>query len=381
MIPMRNKKFWEIRNSAEDSDTVDLMFYGDIESDGRYIPGNNSSTSFAEDLDACEGKNINLRINSPGGNVFEAQAIYNLLKAYKGKVTAHIDGLCASAATVVACAAESIIMPANSLFMIHNPACYIDEVAEADELRKTADMLDNTKSAIVNVYLARTKGKLTEEEIRSMMDGETWMTSDEALKKGFVDEVDNFGVDATLDKGVVVVNGISMPHIKERQEELVKMMTGKKQVSNVEKNEEKNDVLNQIKDVLAKLGITASAPKASEPQAATKTAVEDREETRIQALNALKGDNPFVNALVEAAVENGSTAESIKNFVDAVKAVPQAKEKTTVTVDEIKKLITDQLQSGAEGVGAAPQGGAADNASKTKAAVDEIVAIVNEARK
>ena len=214
-----------------------------------------------------------------------------------------------------------------------------------------------------------------------MMDGETWMTSKEALEKGFVDEVDNFGVDAALDKGVVVVNGISMPQIKERQEELVKMMTGKKQVSNVEKNEEKNDVLNQIKDVLAKLGITASAPKASEPQAATKTAVEDREETRIQALNALKGDNPFVNALVEAAVENGSTAESIKNFVDAVKAVPQAKEKTTVTVDEIKKLITDQLQSGAEGVGAAPQGGAADNASKTKAAVDEIVAIVNEARK
>ena len=117
---MGNKKFWEIRNSAADDDTVDILLYGEIQSDGSYFPGKNSSTSFAEDMNSCGGKNINLRINSPGGNIFEAQAIYNLLKAYKGRVTAHIDGVCASAATVVACAAESIIMTAEPRKMYSN---------------------------------------------------------------------------------------------------------------------------------------------------------------------------------------------------------------------------------------------------------------------
>lgn len=372
---MGNKKFWEIRNSAAGDDTVDLLLYGEIQSDGSYFTGKNSSTSFAEDLNSCGGKNINLRINSPGGNIFEAQAIYNLLKAYKGRVTAHIDGVCASAATVVACAAESIIMPANSLFMIHNPACYMGDVAEADELRKTADMLDSTKASIVNVYLAKTKGKLTEDEIRFMMDSETWMTSEEALGNGFVDEVDDFGVNAALNDGVVVVNGISMPHIKARQEELVRMMTGKRQVNNVGQETGKNDVIDQIKDVLAKLGI--GTQQDIKPQVPVKAA-DDQEKERIQALDALKGDNLYVNALVEAAKNNGSTAKSIKTFVDAMNAVPKSAEKTSLTVDEITKLITDQLSSGAAGVGAMPQNGIADKTVRTKAAVDEIVAIANE---
>ena len=164
-------------------------------------------------------------------------------------------------------------------------------------------MLDSTKASIVNVYLAKTKGKITEDEIRSMMDSETWMTSEEALGNGFVDEVDDFGVNAALNDGVVVVNGISMPHIKARQEELVKMMTGKRQVKNVEQETGKNDVIDQIKDVLAKLGI--GAQQESKPQAPVKS-VDDQEKERIQTLDALKGDNLYVNALVEAAKNNGN---------------------------------------------------------------------------
>ncbi len=130
-------------------------------------------------------ENITLRINSVGGDVFEAQAIYSYLKSHPANITVKIDGLAASAASFIAMAGDKVIMPRNTLMMIHNPAGGV--WGQADDMRGTAEILDKIRDTIANVYIAKTG--LDREKINSMMDAETWMDADEALKLKFCDEV------------------------------------------------------------------------------------------------------------------------------------------------------------------------------------------------
>ena len=180
-------KFWKIKNEVENA-SVELYLYGQI-AEEPWRENDKSAKEFADDLAACGGKNITLRINSPGGDIFAAQAIYNVLKAYPGKVTAHIDGICASAATVVACGAGKVVMPKNALYMIHNPRACVFDMLDAEELSKTADALVKVEKTIVNVYKDRAGGKMSVDEIIRFMDEETWMSAEEALENGLIDEI------------------------------------------------------------------------------------------------------------------------------------------------------------------------------------------------
>jgi ATP-dependent protease ClpP protease subunit len=127
---------------------------------------------------------IHLRINSPGGSIFEGLAIYNLLKSNAAKKVVHIDGIALSMASVVAMAGDEIELADNGCLMIHNPANL--EWGEAEDLRSMADLLDSLKKSIVDTYAAQTKDKCTAEEISMLMDAETWLFADEALAKGFI---------------------------------------------------------------------------------------------------------------------------------------------------------------------------------------------------
>ncbi|MDR3230266.1 MAG: Clp protease ClpP [Synergistaceae bacterium] len=129
---------------------------------------------------------ITLRINSAGGDVFEAQAIYSYLRTHKARKTVRIDGLAASAASLVAMAGDKVIMPSNALMMIHNP--WSLAIGDSDEMRKSAEILDKVRDTLVAVYAAKTG--LDYEKVRTMMDDETWMSADEALNFGFCDETD-----------------------------------------------------------------------------------------------------------------------------------------------------------------------------------------------
>ena len=129
--------------------------------------------------------NITLRINSVGGDVFEAQAIYSYLKSHPANITVKIDGLAASAASFIAMVGDKVIMPRNTLMMIHNPAGGV--WGQADDMRGTAEILDKIRDTIANVYIAKTG--LDREKINSMMDAETWMDADEALNLKFCDEI------------------------------------------------------------------------------------------------------------------------------------------------------------------------------------------------
>lgn len=144
-----------------------------------------SAKDFSSRLKAAKGKNVTLRINSPGGSTMEGTAIYNLLKAHPGKVTAYIDGMAASMAGVIAMAASHIVMPENTFIMIHNPSVLGE--GESDDLRKMADLLDKIKENLVSAYEAKTGKSRT--IISEWMDDESWFTAAECKALGLCDEV------------------------------------------------------------------------------------------------------------------------------------------------------------------------------------------------
>lgn len=128
---------------------------------------------------------LTIAIHSPGGNTTDGFMLANAITRYPGYVTARIDGIAASMATVVACAAKRVVMASNAWFMIHNPWGMAG--GDAEEFRKNADLLERTQTQIISAYAKKTG--LGDDEIRAMMDAETWMTAGEAKEKGFVDEV------------------------------------------------------------------------------------------------------------------------------------------------------------------------------------------------
>lgn len=140
--------------------------------------------SFNKELSAMKGKPVNLRINSPGGDVFDARAMATAI-AQHGNVTAHIDGLAASAATYVALAANSVNMSEGSFFMIHN--AWTLGIGSKSDFLELAALLDKMDGTIINDYVKKT-GK-TVDEVTSWMNAETWFTAQEALDAGFIDSV------------------------------------------------------------------------------------------------------------------------------------------------------------------------------------------------
>ncbi|MEE3046648.1 MAG: ClpP-like prohead protease/major capsid protein fusion protein [Pseudomonadota bacterium] len=160
----------------------EVLLYGVIGDDWDGL----DSAAVIRDIDALgEIPELHIRINSPGGFIYEGLAIYNYLVAHSAKVIVHIDSLAASMASVIAMAGDQIIMPPNASMMIHNP--WDVAFGEADDFRKKADNLDRLKDQIVGIYAARTGQDAT--RLSELMDVETWMTAQEAVADGFADEI------------------------------------------------------------------------------------------------------------------------------------------------------------------------------------------------
>lgn len=173
-----SKSWYEIK--AKGAGVAEVLIYEEIGMWGV------SAKQFARDLkDLGKISQIDLRINSPGGSVFDGNAIFNQIKQHPASVTVYIDGLAASMASVIAMAGDRIVMPENALMMIHNP--WTVAIGDADELRKNADLLDKIKTTLVNAY---GRSMMTEDEIVEMMDAETWLTGEEAVEMGFADELE-----------------------------------------------------------------------------------------------------------------------------------------------------------------------------------------------
>lgn len=184
-------KFWQIKNISDSEG--ELLLYGEIMDERPWWDWDGSSNvttpkEFLEDLKQLDGKSkIIVRINSVGGDVFAAHAIYTQLKTRTATKEVIVDGLAASAATIVAMAGDTVKMPANAMLMIHNPSVVVWDSFTAEDLEKLADSLNAVKESIIEAYVAKTK--LDRKELSKMMDKETWLTGREAKEKGFADEI------------------------------------------------------------------------------------------------------------------------------------------------------------------------------------------------
>lgn len=161
--------------------------YGEIGEDYWSDRGITASSVSAEIANAGAFDRIRVRINSPGGSCFEGVAIYNLLRSQGKPIDMYVDGLAASAASVIAMAGDTINIGLGAMLMIHNAWTFA--YGEAADLRKVADTLDKISVTIGSIYVARTKNDA--ETVKTLMDAETWMSAADAVAKGFADKVMN----------------------------------------------------------------------------------------------------------------------------------------------------------------------------------------------
>ena len=185
MNKMTKKQFWNFRNLADGR--AELLLYGDIAKKS-WFGDEVTPKQFAEDLNNLGVvSEISVRITSGGGDVFAAQAIGNLLEEHPAQVTAHIDGICASSATIVACHCNRVLAANDSTYMIHpvcmGPCGYLDEKTIQEYLSALAAVKEN----IIGLYTRKT-GR-NKEEIISWMDKTSWWTAEQAKEHGFVDEL------------------------------------------------------------------------------------------------------------------------------------------------------------------------------------------------
>lgn len=178
---MRKRHGWfRIQNAASSEATV--YIYDEIDS---YFGVD--AQEFVRALADIKASTIHVRINSPGGSVFDGVTIYNALRRHPAQVLTHVDGLAASAASIVALAGDRVIMGAGTFLMIHN--AWGIAIGDATEMRNMADMLDKINGSLVGIYA--TKTGMSPDDVQELMDAETWLTADEAIEQGFADETED----------------------------------------------------------------------------------------------------------------------------------------------------------------------------------------------
>jgi len=171
------KKWFKMQKKG---DTLEIMIHDQIGGWGI------TARSFIDEVKAKNPKHIDLHLNTPGGSVFEGNAIYNFLEAQDATITVFIDGWAASMGSIIAMTGDHIVMPENTFLMIHNPQ--IMTAGDSKALRKDADLLDKIKKSAVKAYQRHAVDK-TEEEIAAAMDEETWLSAEEAVEWGLADEM------------------------------------------------------------------------------------------------------------------------------------------------------------------------------------------------
>lgn len=174
----QDRSWFSIQAKAE-SDQADVLIYD-------YIGwGGVTAADFAKELKAITAKTINVRINTPGGDVFDGLAIFNSLKDHGAQIQVKIDGIAASIGSIIAMAGHSITMGESAFLMIHNP--WALAVGNAADMREMAVTLDKIGGSLAGIYASR--AKTSKEQAQSWMDAETWFTADEAKAAGLADAV------------------------------------------------------------------------------------------------------------------------------------------------------------------------------------------------
>ncbi len=330
------KKFWNKINN-------EIFIYGDIVGE-KFFENEVTAKEFADDLKTIKGP-LTIHINSNGGDCFTALAISNLIKNHKNLVTISIDGICASAATLISCAGHKVEMAENALMMIHLPSVFLYDFYDAIQLAKIESSLNKVRDSILATYAARTG--LNVKDLFAMLSEETWLTAQEAKELNFVDEVTG-AVETEIDDAekLFIINSVALKkNYYPKAKEKLKMT--------------KANLLDKIKNLLK----GDKVPEKISPLVA-------QERERIENLQKLKTENAAVNAILDVAISEGASVEEVQKYVDAVNNV----EISDSIADKIVALIEDNLKSGAEGVGGSVEKNPAEDA---KAQADLIAKFAN----
>lgn len=183
----QTKKFWAWKNLTDTDESSpasrELELYGTI-AEQSWFDDDITPAMFKEELFSGTGP-ITVWINSPGGDCIAASQIYTMLMDYKDDVTVKIDGIAASAASVIAMAGTKVLMAPTAMMMIHNPATIA--MGDHTDMEKAIEMLDEVKESIINAYEIKTS--LSRAKLSHLMDSETWMNANKAVELGFADDI------------------------------------------------------------------------------------------------------------------------------------------------------------------------------------------------
>lgn len=296
-----------------------------------------SAAGLIYDLNGVEG-DVTLHVNSAGGDVFAALAIYNALKNYSGNVTVSIDGLAASAASIIAMGGSRVTMASNALMMIHLPSAELIGYFDTQDLSKLQAQLSAVEQSLIAVYSTR----ISEADARRMMKAETWLSAQQALELGLIDEITGEVPLAIDDKHkFLFVNKLAVSTKNFDADKLRRAMEVKTM--------DEQKIIAQVRE---------------------------QELSRIRDLQALRCDNAAVNAIVDVALSDGRAVADVQNYIDAVKKIPAPEPAPAVNdvADKIVAVIRDQLTSGAENVISQP---AETPEDKIKAQAQRIADIAN----
>lgn len=359
--PQAANKFWNFVD-AEENKPAELILYGDISSSS-WWGDEITPKQFSNDLNALGNvAEIVVRINSGGGDVFAANAIYTRLKDHKATITVKIDGWAASAATIIAMAGDTILIPANGVFMIHDPEMGVRGYFAAEEFVKLSEELAVIKQSIINGYALKTGKDVT--EISELMSEETWYDGKQAVENGFCDEV-MFGQVQTEVENTsrVVVN--SVPFNLERYPKIPIALLNSRPThggsfANISDTQKQEGVENNM-EIKTVNELRAAYPELTAQVANTATAAERKRIQDIEGVSLPGFEGVISKAKFEAPISAADVAMNI---------VAEQKKQGATYLAGVEKDTTD---SGVNGVAASGHEGANDKANPFDAAIDKVL--------
>lgn len=381
-------KFWNIASTGED--TGEILLYGDVVSrqpvdwwtgepvSGQFI----TPEGFLEDLEAVKDKKaITIKINSCGGDLYTGIAIHNAIKGLTGTKTVIVEGIAASAASVIACAGDDVQVYPGSMIMIHGVSGLLMDYYNLSDLKKLQKDFDASERAIAEIYHAKTG--LEVDQLRNMMTKETWMVGQEAVSNGFADTlIEDEGPAASLsaDKKVLLVAGIrhdvgafkripgAIPVVNNITPARVggdKNKTGTKPTNKEVKPMTAEELRAQHGEVIAQIEREAA------DTARTNAITEER--ARLQAIEEIADGIGDAQLIKDAKYgEHPMTAEQL--------ALAAMKKQAALGTKHLNDVKADNDDSGAAKVGAAPNGGEEGSETDDATKVNAIVGIYNSTK-
>lgn len=359
--PQAANKFWNFV-AAEENKPAELILYGDISSSS-WWGDEITPKQFSNDLNALgDVAEIVVRINSGGGDVFAANAIYTRLKDHKATITVKIDGWAASAATIIAMAGDTILIPANGVFMIHDPKMRVMGYFAAEEFVKLSEELAVIKQSIINGYALKTGKDVT--EISELMSEETWYDGKQAVENGFCDEIMFGEVQTEVENASrVVVN--SIPFNLERYPKIPTALLNSRPThgggfSNTSHTQKQEGVENSM-EIKTVDELRAAYPELTAQVADTATAAERKRIQDIEGVSLPGFEGVISKAKFEAPVSAADVAMNI---------VAEQKKQGATYLAGVEKDTTD---SGVNGVAAGGHEGANDKTNPYDDAIDKVL--------